>query len=60
MLRTHVIDEKLLRSDDFDSFFAAREAEIVHRIETAMGKKSAETDLHESDEDIATDELDDD
>jgi hypothetical protein len=41
ILRTHVIDPQLARSDDFDSFFDGRQSAILERIERATGKKIA-------------------
>jgi hypothetical protein len=38
ILRTHVIDPEIMRTDDFDAFYAARFEELLQRIETAMGK----------------------
>ena len=38
ILRSHVIDHALLRTDDFDGFFIAREQALLNRIEKAMGK----------------------
>jgi hypothetical protein len=41
VLRSHVIDPTLLRSDDFTGFFEARKEAILTRIELAMGKPVA-------------------
>jgi len=41
ILRSHVIDPKFLRTDDFNGFFAARKEAILSRIEGAMGKPIA-------------------
>jgi hypothetical protein len=41
ILRSHLIDPVNLRSDDFESFFGAREAALLNRIEEAMGKRIA-------------------
>jgi hypothetical protein len=41
VLRSHVIDPNLLRSDDFTGFFEARKEAILTRIELAMGKPVA-------------------
>lgn len=38
ILRSHLIDPAHLRSDSFDSFFAARSKELLEKIEKAMGK----------------------
>lgn len=38
ILRTHLIDPALLRTDDFASFYAARKAALLAQIEQAMGK----------------------
>lgn len=37
-LRTHLIDPKLLRADDFDGFFRARHAALLELIERATGQ----------------------
>ncbi len=39
ILLSHLIDPKSLGSDDFESFFKAREASLLNRIEEAMGKR---------------------
>ena len=41
ILRSHVINPSLLRSDDFESFFAEHEVALLDRIERAMGKPLA-------------------
>lgn len=41
LLRTHVIDPRALRADDFDAFFAAREQALLRRIEQVTGKPIA-------------------
>ena len=57
ILASHVIDPKTMRIDSFDGFFAAREKELLQRIEKAMGKPprlepySAESDTDETDVD---------
>jgi len=38
ILRSHLADPTHMRADDFDAFYAAREAAILERIEAAMGK----------------------
>ena len=38
ILRSHVINPSLLRSDNFENFFAEREVALLDRIESAMGK----------------------
>jgi len=38
ILRSHLADPAHMRADDFDAFYAAREAAILERIEAAMGK----------------------
>jgi hypothetical protein len=38
ILSSHVITPALLRADNFDGFFAAREKALLDRIEKAMGK----------------------
>jgi predicted transport protein/5S rRNA maturation endonuclease (ribonuclease M5) len=42
ILRSHVIDSKALRKDDFEAFFRAREAALLDRIEEATGKPIAQ------------------
>jgi hypothetical protein len=41
ILRTHLIDPAILRSDDFNAFFRAREEALLTAIEKAMGKPIA-------------------
>jgi hypothetical protein len=41
ILHSHLIDPASLRSDDFESFFSAREVALLGRIEEAMGKRIA-------------------
>jgi hypothetical protein len=41
IISTHNIDPQLLRSDNFEEFFNAREEAILQRIEKAMGKPIA-------------------
>jgi alkylated DNA nucleotide flippase Atl1 len=41
LLRTHLVDPAALRADDFATFFRARAATMVERIEKAMGKPVA-------------------
>ncbi len=38
ILKSHLINYELLRSDDFDNFFKARETALLERIEQAMDK----------------------
>ena len=38
ILRSHVIDPKFLRENNFDEFFRKRESALLDRIERAMGK----------------------
>ena len=38
ILESHKIDPALLRADNFDAFYTARKADLLHMIETAMGK----------------------
>lgn len=40
ILRTHCIDPKFLRSDDFQGFFDARRSTLLALVEDAMGKQS--------------------
>lgn len=37
-LRSHFVDPKMLRNDDFDGFFGERQRELIDRIGKAMGK----------------------
>lgn len=41
ILRTHVIDSAILRSDDFEQFYEARFEQLLQRIEGAIGKQIA-------------------
>jgi hypothetical protein len=64
ILRTHLIEPSLLRSDDFDSFYATRKQSLLAIIEKVMGKPSItqeresppldDTDDEEAEEDEAT------
>jgi hypothetical protein len=61
ILQTHLIDPKLLRTDDFNSFFDARERALLKRVEQAMGKPSnsaavAPQDAAEDNEEFEGDE----
>jgi hypothetical protein len=38
-LRTHLVDPALLRGDDFQGFFAARQTALLGRIEQVTGKR---------------------
>lgn len=38
ILKTHVIDPAILRSDDFERFYEARFEQLLQRIESAMGR----------------------
>lgn len=38
ILRSHVVDAPSLRTDDFDTFFEARQQALLERIEEVMGK----------------------
>jgi len=40
ILRTHCIDPQFLRADNFDGFYGARRATLLHLVEEAMGKQS--------------------
>jgi len=52
ILRTHVIDAALLRTDSFEAFYVARKASLLGLIEKAMGKASSEgTESVSEDED---------
>lgn len=50
MLRTHRMDPVALRSDDFESFWAARLASLTERVEAAMAKQVVRTTRWEGDE----------
>lgn len=57
ILRSHLIDPALLRSDEFDGFFSVRSRALLERIERVMGKAVltptvAETGSFDEDEDI--------
>ena len=41
ILRAHAIEPRCLRMDDFNGFFALREAALLKLIENAMGKPIA-------------------
>ena len=41
ILHAHAIEPRCLRMDDFNSFFALREAALLRLIENAMGKPIA-------------------
>lgn len=56
-LRSHLIDPSLLRTDDFESFMADRQAKLLALIEKAMGKEAYKGDVPDEGED---DERDDD
>jgi hypothetical protein len=54
ILSVHAIEPQYLRVDDFDGFFAAREAALLALIESAMGKLIArEVAQDDSIEDMA-------
>lgn len=38
-LRTHLVESLLLRGDDFEGFFNARQAALLEGIQQAMGKR---------------------
>lgn len=52
ILHTHVIDDNLLRADDFQTFFDARRRGLLAMIEDVMGKSAVR-------EDVAPPDLDD-
>jgi hypothetical protein len=54
ILKSHVIDPALLRSDSFHEFYAARKAALLALVERAMGKASADGNI------VADDDNDDD
>jgi hypothetical protein len=54
ILRSHCIDPMLMRTDDFEGFYAARRAALLSMVETAMQKKAIY-----SDEDVSQDAEDD-
>lgn len=45
ILNTHIIDPKSIWSDDFDSFFNAREEALLQRIESIVGKGTIVDDI---------------
>lgn len=47
IVASHNIDPRLLRSDNFEEFFNARNEAILHRIEKAMGKPIARDAVEE-------------
>lgn len=49
VLATHLIDPSALRKDDFDSFFASRQARLLSRIAEAMGKPVLQAEAQEPD-----------
>jgi hypothetical protein len=51
ILKSHVIDPVLLRTDAFNEFYAARKAALLAIVERAMGKTSAESASVAEDED---------
>ncbi|HEU4727038.1 MAG TPA: hypothetical protein VFT22_04095 [Kofleriaceae bacterium] len=51
ILKSHVIDPALLRTDAFNEFYAARKAALLAIVERAMGKTSAESASVAEDED---------
>ena len=59
ILRTHLIDPALLRSDNFDAFFADREKRLAALAADAMGKAVVGSDVPEegvADDTLALDE----
>jgi hypothetical protein len=55
ILKTHLIDPGILRSDGFSAFYEKRKQELLLLIENTMGKSSIESDLDseiESDDEI--------
>jgi len=60
ILGTHIIDPTLLRADNFDNFFAAREEAVLRRIEQAIGKpipREAAVDAEEGYDDEEIEEV---
>ena len=53
-LRSHCIDPNLLRKDKFEDFFMTRYAEMISRIQKAMGKRVV--DIPDDDEDVVDEE----
>jgi hypothetical protein len=53
ILRSHVIEPAHVRADDFDTFFQAREAALLARIENAMGKPIAREAMPEPTEAVS-------
>ena len=63
LLASHLIDPALLRTDDFDAFFADRKARLAALASTAMGKAAIagspdSSDLAIEDDDTTLDEAD--
>ncbi|MBU42053.1 MAG: hypothetical protein CMN76_02445, partial [Spirochaetaceae bacterium] len=60
ILETHLITPSTLRSDDFEAFYAAREASLLEIVERAMGKslpgKDAQSDAPDAD-DVVEEEM---
>jgi hypothetical protein len=49
ILRSHVINESAMRSDNFDIFFQSRKNALLNRIEKAMGKPILREVIEEAD-----------
>jgi hypothetical protein len=49
ILRSHVINESAMRSDNFDIFFQSRKNALLNRIEKAMGKPILREAIEEAD-----------
>ncbi len=49
ILRSHVINESAMRSDNFDLFFQSRKNALLNRIEKAMGKPILREAIEEAD-----------
>jgi hypothetical protein len=52
ILKSHLIAPELIKADDFQSFFAAREDALLERIERAMGKVIARDQAQVNEEDV--------
>lgn len=55
-LRSHLIDPRLLRADNFESFLADRQKRLLALIEQATGKSAYSGDIAEEGIDVDVDE----
>jgi len=58
ILRSHYIDPRYLRDDDFDRFFSERRASLLSLVEQAMGKQAISATATSSDADYEDDDSD--